>query len=131
MFWNIYFIPSVLFMLLVVGLHWVGTLNQFYFSTEWYDIPMHFLGGVWVALFTLWALSTQYGVFFKKFLNIRNLLVWVFIVGVAWEVFELAMHFNSIHDIGYTSDTTLDLIMDMLGAGAVVCFYKKLIRSNL
>ena len=131
MFWNKYFIPSFLVMLLVTGLHWIGTLNDFYFSTEWYDFPMHFLGGVWVALFSLWAVSTQYGTFFKKFLSIKSLILWTLVVGVTWEFLELGLHFNNIHDIGYALDTTYDLIMDVLGAGVVAFVYKKSIRNNL
>lgn len=125
MFWNRYFIPSFLVMLVVVAFHWLGSLQDFYSTTEWYDFPMHFMGGVWVALFTLWVLSTQYGAKLLRFLTIRNLIVFVFVFGALWEVLELVLHFTNIHDIGYLWDTTHDLIMDVLGAGLVSLIYKK------
>ena len=131
MFWNKYFIPSFLVMLVVAAFHWLGALQDYYSKVLWYDIPMHFMGGVWVALFTLWVVSTQYGSYFKKYLGIRNLILFVFVFGFAWEILELILRFNSISDVGYTFDTVKDLIIDMLGAGMVVCIYKKSIGNNL
>lgn len=130
MFWNKYFLPSFLVMLLVAVLHWFGSLNYLYFITNWYDFPMHFLGGAWVALFTLWAVSTQYGSFFKKYVTLRNLVLWVFFVGVAWEFLELALQFTNFHDIGYTWDTSHDLIMDIVGASFIAFVCKKSIQTN-
>lgn len=124
MFWNKYFFPSIIVMLLVVAFHWLGSLQDLYSTVDWYDIPMHFFGGVWVALFALWAIGTQYGTFFKKYLSVSSLLLWVLFVGVSWEVLELALKFNSIDDMGYAFDTTFDIILDMLGAAAVVSIYK-------
>jgi hypothetical protein len=118
-------------MLLVVSLHWFGTLKDFYYLTNWYDFPMHFLGGAWVALFSLWAVSTQYGTFFKKYISIKSLILWTLAVGIAWEFLEIGLHFNNIHDIGYAWDTTHDLIMDVVGASVVAAIYKKAIRNNL
>jgi hypothetical protein len=125
MFWNRYFFPSFLAMLVVVSFHWLGCLNDLYNRIWWYDIPLHFLGGLWVALFTLWITSTQYGLCLKKYVTIKNLLLFVFCFGIAWEFLELALRFNSISDVGYVWDTTHDLIMDVLGASLVSFFYRK------
>jgi len=131
MFWNPYFIPSFVVMLVVVAFHWLGSLQDFYSTVYWYDFPMHFMGGAWVALCTLWIISTSQGSFLKKFLSIRNLMLFVFVFGIAWEFLEIALRFTSIHDAGYLWDTTHDLIMDVLGAGVVSWVYTKSIRANL
>ncbi|HEY0907879.1 MAG TPA: hypothetical protein VGE35_00860 [Candidatus Paceibacterota bacterium] len=125
MFWNRYFIPSFVLMVIIAALHWVGSLSDYYSADSLFDVPMHFMGGAWVALFALWFIATQYGAFLRKFLSVRNLLVFVFVFGVAWEFLELALKFNTIYDTGYGFDTTVDLIMDMIGATVVVRLYGK------
>ncbi len=117
-------------MLLVVALHWVASYEGLYWSLDWYDIMMHFLGGLWACLFALWALNTQYGVGLRKYISIRNLILFVIVVGVAWELLEIVLKFTSITDAEYLGDTSLDIVMDMLGAGFAIYFYRKLIRSN-
>lgn len=117
-------------MLLITALHWIGSYNDYYSATSPFDIPMHFMGGAWVALFGLWASETTYGAFLKRFVSIRSLLIYVLVVGIAWEFLELALGFNSAAEAGYWSDTFTDLIMDMLGASVVACIYGKLISKK-
>ena len=130
MFWNKYFKPSIIVMLLVVGLHWVASLEGLYWSIDWYDILMHFLGGLWTALFMLWAVSTQYGTKLKWLKSIIGTLSFVFIVGVLWEVHEIVLGFTDFSDYGYWFDTRLDLVMDMLGAICAVLVYRKDLKNN-
>lgn len=125
MFWNRFFLPSFLVLVLVAVLHWFGSVSDLYSTTDWYDFPMHFLGGMWVALSTLWISYTSYGTFLKKYVSVRNLILFTFVFGFAWEILELLMHFTTIHDVGYAWDTTHDLIMDTLGAFVVTRIYKK------
>ncbi len=129
MFWNRYFLPSFALMVFIAVLHWIGALSDYYSTTEWYDIPMHFMGGAWVALFGLWVTGTSYGAFLGPFVNIRNLFLYTLAVGVAWEFLELALEFNSLGDVGYWPDTMLDLVMDLLGTSVVVGIYKKTISA--
>lgn len=89
-----------------------------YFHFPWLDIPMHFLGGLWVALY---ALAWYYGApLLKK--ERGTLFTWMFalsvsmLVGLLWELFELSVDTIiafSQHNLG---DTLLDLVMDALGA---------------
>lgn len=116
MFWNKYFWPSFLILVMVVFLHWLASLNGFYETIWWYDIVMHFLGGLWVFLFVLWIIHTQYGVRFKKYAFLKNLLFFVFVVGISWEIYELIFGFDDLFREGYFLDMPLDLVMDTLGA---------------
>ncbi|MEK7607486.1 MAG: hypothetical protein AAB484_00980 [Patescibacteria group bacterium] len=125
MFWNKYFWPSFLVMILVVGLHWFALLNDIYDTVQWYDIVMHFLGGLWVFLFVLWAIHTQYGRFFLKHASIRNLIFFVLVVGVLWEILEIVLGFMHFSDPGYGFDVFKDLVIDILGAICGSIFYKK------
>jgi len=84
----------------------------------WYDMVLHFLGGVTVGLFALWG--------FEHFSDFNpqskvRVLIWgvvlVLIVGVLWEWFELYVGFTMLDDgMEYVVDTISDLILDTLGA---------------
>ncbi len=84
-----------------------------YWKYLWFDIPMHILGGLCVALgfsslpFFHINLPTWCG-------TIISYTIVVFLVGIAWEVFEVVFDLV-IFDETYNTDTFIDLCMDMLG----------------
>ncbi len=116
MFWNRYFWPSVSVMVVVVGLHWFASLNDIYDTVWWYDIPMHFLGGLWLFLFGLWVVNTQYGNIFLRHTSVKSLIFFVLVIGVLWEIHEIVFGFMHFSDPGYFFDTFKDLTMDIIGA---------------
>ena len=87
-----------------------------YWKYSWIDMPIHFLGGVSVALgisilpFLRITLSPRLGTFFAY-------VTMTFTAGVAWEVFEFTNGITKIEP-GFYSDTFSDLCMDILG-GAI------------
>ncbi|OGG44752.1 hypothetical protein A2673_01825 [Candidatus Kaiserbacteria bacterium RIFCSPHIGHO2_01_FULL_50_13] len=93
---------------LVGSLHLVGLEHFLYWKLWWYDIPTHFLGGVWVALALLWV-SALLGVRIRWFI----VLLVVLAVGVLWELLEFGTGFTPKEN--YALDTILDLIMDVVG----------------
>lgn len=114
-----------LFMEMLVLFSVVGTLNYFatkyhlYWSVSEFDSVVHFFGGTAISIFFLWFY------FFSGFFNPvkRNLtnffIISVFgtmFVSVSWEIFELFLGEAMVDKAGYPFDTTLDLIMDLLGA---------------
>ncbi len=131
MFWNRYFRPSFILMLVVVALHWLASINGWYWTTNWYDSMMHLLGGLWVFLFALWVAHTKYAQKFLKDLSVRNLLIFVLVVGVLWEIHEIVFGFTDFFDPGYPLDTTKDLVMDMLGGALGAFIYKKRWRTQV
>lgn len=113
-------------MFMVVGiLNWIATHFYLYWTVYEFDSLVHFLGGILVALFFLWFYFYS-GFFspkrrdFNQFLKISFLSI--LFVGVLWEAFELIVGVTGFLDKEYVYDTTLDLIMDFLGA-LVGCFY--------
>ncbi len=104
----------------LIGLfHGMAVFFNLYWEIWWFDILMHFLGGFWVAIATLWFL--YFSPFNKKF-NFTFLfshilflgILGTIIVGLGWEVFEYIT--DSTYTIDYISDTISDLIMDVFGA---------------
>lgn len=90
-----------------------------YFYYPWLDIPLHFFGGLWVALY---ALAWYYGTSWLKEKDETVAFVFAYaisatlLVGLGWELFEFSLETIvafSEHDLG---DTLLDLVMDTLGA---------------
>jgi hypothetical protein len=124
MLWNRYFIPFFLVLSGVAFFHWIGTTELYYWTITWYDIPMHFFGGVWVALAALWvsempcAGRLKKGVF-RAFPSMSSILACVIAVGIAWEAYEVIFGIADVQMAGYAFDTTLDLVMDTLGGLAV------------
>lgn len=89
-----------------------------------YDIILHFLGGVCVSL----ALFCICKLFKINFIlnNIWQIILFTFIIGFGWELFELIYDIAG-HDFGtraYNIDTVKDLIMDTLGGSLALYFYK-------
>lgn len=99
-----------LYTALAIGvLHFLGFRFSLYWLFPWYDVIQHFLGGAFVAIVAIWFLAEQ-----EK--NPRLLLVFgsVLAVGVAWEVFEVIAGIP--RESNYVFDTSLDLVMDVVGA---------------
>lgn len=115
--------------IITAGLHVFATIELYYWTTEWYDFMMHFLGGLWIALFTLWfdswiPLPIRPNTAFR-------LIGFVTIVGIAWEFYEIIFNMTFVADKGYVWDTTHDIIMDFVG-GVFGWFFvhKKLLNKN-
>lgn len=100
--------------------HIFGTIHFWYWKYDWLDLYMHFAGGLLIGLF---AGGYAYGIWKSNILKYR-LLFWtvlpVIFVGILWEWFEYLAGIP-IED-NYVFDTTLDLIMDILG-GIVAAVY--------
>ncbi len=104
-------------LLTLAGTHQLALWWYLYWVYEWFDIPMHFLGGVVIALGSRTEL-------FERIMRLSFRSVWpviglVLAIGILWEVFEW---FFVITDMrGYVVDTTIDLVLDLLGG--VVGYY--------
>lgn len=103
--------------------HVYANMNYLYWQHRWLDTPVHFVGGLWLALAFVWLSS----VFGRQIRTILPLIFIVLVVGVGWEVYEY------IFEISYSSyyifDTSKDLLMDVFGAIAafLILKYTKLV----
>jgi hypothetical protein len=107
-----------LVVVLLAVLHYAAVVFYLYWVYWWFDIMMHFLGGISIGLFLYWF-------FYRSaIVSPPRMSFWAFIVGgtiligVAWEIFEYVMHFTYTSRESYVLDTSLDLLMDVLGACA-------------
>lgn len=109
--------------LLIALLQFLATRYFLYWEFWWYDIMMHFLGGLFIGASFLWF------VYFEASRLKKNLPVFVatfavvFTVGVSWELFEYVT--GMYNAVNYTLDTTLDLAMDIAGMMGAYLFFKR------
>lgn len=106
----IIFILSIaigVFHTLAIELNW-------YWIWRWFDIPMHILGGIIIALlayFLLIALENPNPASWYAFVIMVGVTV---VVGLGWELFELYFEVTFERTAGF--DTLKDMVMDVIGA---------------
>ena len=115
---------AIIGLAIVVGLMHFSALNFYlYWRYLWFDIVMHLLGGILVGLFAVWAFN-QFIHRYKKTHNLLmlfDILLFVFIVGILWELFEYTFFFREQSLLHWTYDTVFDVIMNF--TGAIIAFF--------
>ena len=99
---------------ILASLHYVAMADFLYWRYQWLDVPMHYLGGVTIAVFLVGFLYTKR---VTRFFSLFALLV------IGWEVFEYV--FGIPREANYLRDTVYDLLMDTLGAFTVYAIARK------
>ena len=95
-------------------LQFLATTFFLYWVWWWFDIVMHFLGGVFIGSSMLWLIRYEVPVSIRHRIPIfLTTFLGVLAVGVLWEVFEYVTGLYAA--VNYTLDTTLDLAMDIVG----------------
>lgn len=102
-------------MLVVSMLIWfldviLGIDRNYYMTIPWWDVPLHVLGGFWLALFAMWV-----GRFVRKRVSFMQCIAFVLFVGVSWEIFEVIVHIGGSVFMSYRVDTVKDLLDDCMG----------------
>lgn len=107
-------------------------LYDLYFVWDWFDVFMHFLGGLSIGIGWL-VIQRRFGQGISRWYQFVTLLGIVALMGVLWECMEFAMDYyhvyGSIPNQSSLADTMQDLVMDLLG-GLVVAVYAVLARLH-
>ena len=103
---------------LVAILHGYALSNFLYWHFPWFDIVMHFLGGLLVSLFGLWAFMKYHTGYdeMPKALLLFDIILFTFIVGLFWETLELLFGLIVNDPWVYVVDTIADFLMNTIGA---------------
>lgn len=96
---------------IVAALHLVGTALSLYWMFWWYDMVVHFLASIWVALAAV-LIANQLG--------FRHVGLWVCLcvvaVSIGWEFFEYSIGATDAAERSvFVIDTALDFIVNMIG----------------
>ena len=110
--------------LLIAFLQLLATHYFLYWEFWWYDIMMHFLGGLFIGTGFLWFLYFEFSHLVKRIPLFAVTFLAVLGVGIAWEIFEYVT--NSYNASNYTLDTSLDIAMDIAGMMVAYLLFKRL-----
>ena len=120
-------------LLIIIGfLDFFANTFYLYWTIWWSDLLLHFLSGVCVAM---GGISVWFFIFSKKETNILETLfvgmVWVVLVGLVWEIFELHFGATFLSDGQiYVVDTISDLLMDISGGFLGGVYAIKLLKRD-
>ncbi|MBI5817189.1 MAG: hypothetical protein HZB09_02060 [Candidatus Yonathbacteria bacterium] len=112
-----------IFILAILTLQYSATYFYWYWRIWWFDMPMHFAGGLWVGLSTLWLVFLSGR--FKKTIPQNAISVFtvgvlfVFAIAIVWEIFEYAVQIFFPHGTPYDMlDTLSDIFWGLMGGVA-------------
>jgi len=106
---------SALFVLAMT--HIVAQQFYLYWVYFWFDIPMHILGGICVALG--FSILPFFNINFPpKYTKLGTYLAVVFFVSVLWEIFEYINGISLVLEEYFVVDTIMDFIFALFG-GAI------------
>ena len=101
---------------------YIGTKLYWYYTIWYFDMPMHFLGGLWLGLFFIYVFSRKEPSFDLNFKLILTILLAVLFIGVLWELFEIYVN-NDIGQIPFNLlDTISDLFCDLAGGTFAILY---------
>ena len=110
-----YLVFLMLFMFLV---NLAASKFYLYYSLWYFDILMHFLGGVWVGLFFLYVFSRKSQVLPSEL----KITFFVLIIGILWEAFEAFSHNYIGRDSFNILDTFSDILFDLAGGLCAILY---------
>lgn len=112
------FPASLSVLVVLIFLHSAGSYFSWYWMYPWFDIVVHVLSGLWIALLVLWLASIFGQINSLKEYKIKSfLLAFVFAVlfGVVWELVENFGQITSVNADLYSWNTASDIISDAFG----------------
>lgn len=120
-------IISLLVVILIF--HAVAIINYWYWIFLWLDIPMHFFGGFWVAIFFIWLYHSKISQLPNYFISFLIVISFVALIGIFWEFLEF-FYDVFISSRGYSgymqlsaADTIADLFFDLVGGSILFVIY--------
>lgn len=120
----------VLGLVLILGLNFVALAFHLYPTVTWLDALLHFIGGVWVAAFFFWFFIGEKFPTADFWLKALFAVSFVALIGVLWELTEVAFLnylmakiFGAQETTAGLADTLGDLALDLVGGLIVAATY--------
>ena len=118
------FLIRLIFLIFFIFLLNYLAMKFYWYSSIWYfDMPMHFLGGLFLGLSIIWILSYKNLSLELSLKLIFKILLGVLVIGVSWEIFEILFN-NIIAQMPFnTLDTISDIFFDLAGGTFAIFFF--------
>ncbi|MCX6757856.1 MAG: hypothetical protein NTZ44_03190 [Candidatus Nomurabacteria bacterium] len=117
----------------ILAINYIAIKLYLYWSVWYFDMPMHFLGGVFVGFLAIYLFDPLSKIKIFKINNgfrfyIFYIFLFTFIVGFGWEVFEVIFKNILAGENFNLLDTISDVCFDISGGFTTFMFF---IRKNL
>lgn len=126
-------IKAALILVLAIGIiNFVASYFHWYWSIWWFDMPVHFLGGVFVGMLSIYLLYKKISVWKIGKQDLRILmmvLVGTFVFGFLWEIFEFFVQGSSNGNLANVVDSVSDICFDL--AGGIFAFLMYVQNSDI
>ncbi|MFC1720666.1 hypothetical protein ACFL0K_00185 [Patescibacteria group bacterium] len=109
----------------ILTLHLLALYFYWYWMFWWYDILLHFLGGLWLGGTALWFLQYVKEKPMSRFKQYMFPVAMVILIGLGWELFEFSLDTFVIFQTNDIIDTISDLWMDVAGSLTATIFMIK------
>ena len=109
--------------LLISIFHYLALKLFLYWTTDWFDVLMHFLGGFLIGLIMI-AFIKRIHVneeMPSKKLLFTAVILGVLVIGLTWELWEIFVGFTDV--LKDQVDTMIDLVMDLIGGIVATLYY--------
>lgn len=106
---------------LIFLINWIAMTFHWYSIIWWFDMPMHFLGGIFIGMLYVYMIIRR-GTALWSFKAVMWGLAAVLTIGVLWEVFEFSLDTWVTFRPQNPLDTLSDLCFDVAG-GALALWY--------
>ncbi len=107
----------------IFGLNFLAMKLYWYSSIWWFDMPMHFLGGFFIGLLGMYLFSPcQGGVPERRGGEILKLSLFILLIGISWEIFEIIVHNAITHESFNLLDTASDVFFDLSGGLSAIIY---------
>lgn len=109
----------LIFFIFLVNL--VALKFYWYYSIWYFDMIMHFLGGLWLGLAFIWLFSA------KELTSklIFKIILSVLLIGFLWEIFEIIFYNYVAENPFIILDTVSDICFDLTGGILAVIYFLK------
>lgn len=102
--------------LIVFVLHFLATKLYWYSDFWWFDMLMHFLGGVFIGILTLYVIfRTHKDIKMSPYIITKLTIISVFVIGFSWEIYEYVVQGFTGAILANPLDSISDLFFDMAG----------------
>ena len=116
-------------MLFIWFINAIAHFLYWYSAMRWFDIPMHILGGMFLALLAG-------ALFFNSLISLSRLqiivttLLFVLVVGLGWEAFEYVVQafIKDSSQVVNIPDSIKDILMDIVGGVIASLFVLRSIK---
>ena len=107
---------QVLLLYLILIFHILGNVLSWYYTIPYFDTLMHFLGGFWIAMFSVFIIKKYAKDLFKqhKLIEIIFLIGATMIIGFAWEFYEFLADTFVFNKSLLMQQSITDMMTDLL-----------------